>query len=110
MLATVEWAEYYQNARVFHIVEPSSDHYAILLTDQKHPPTQRGRTFHFEEVWTKYEKCKEVIQEAWINFSGIQSTVGWVEGLMECVAGLTRWNQTDFGYFPRKIQEKRKSL
>ena len=27
-----------------------------------------------------------------------------------CTAELTRWNRTDFGYFPRKIQEKRKVL
>ncbi|XP_030939895.1 uncharacterized protein LOC115964782 [Quercus lobata] len=90
VLASVEWAENYQNARVYHIVEPTSDHCAILLTDQQHPAIQRQKRFHFEEAWTKYEKCKEVIQEAWINYSSTQSTVGLVEGLTECAAGLSR--------------------
>ena len=110
VLASVEWAEHYQNARVYHIMEPTSDHCAILLTDQQHPPIQRQKRFHFEEAWTKYEKCKEVIQEAWINYSSTQSTVGLVEALTECAAGLSRWSRTDLGYYPRKIQEKRKSL
>ena len=39
VLATVDWIEHYQNSRMFHIVESTSDHYAIFLTDQQNPPT-----------------------------------------------------------------------
>ena len=34
VLATMDWIEHYQNSRVFHIVESTSDHYAIFLTNQ----------------------------------------------------------------------------
>ena len=35
--------------------------------------------------------------------------IGLVEGLKECAARLTRWSQIDVGYYPQKIQEKRKT-
>ena len=60
--------------------------------------------------WTKYEKCKEVIQDIWNIFSSIQSTIVLVEGLKICEDGLTRWSWIDVSYYPRKIQEKRKTL
>ena len=90
-------------------MESTLDHCAIFLTNQQNPPIHRKRRFHFEAAWTKYEKCKEVIQDMWTNFSSIQSTIGLVEGLKECAARLTRWSQIDVGYYPRKIQEKRKT-
>ena len=31
--------------------------------------------------WTKYEKCKEIIQDIWNIFSSRQSTIVLVEGL-----------------------------
>ena len=34
VLATMDWIEHYQNSRVFHIVESTSNHYAIFLTNQ----------------------------------------------------------------------------
>lgn len=61
VLATVDWIEHYQNSRMFHIVESTSNHCAIFLTDQQNPPIYRNKRFHFEAAWTKYEKCKEVI-------------------------------------------------
>ena len=76
-------------------MESTLDYCAIFLTNQQNPPIHRKSRFHFEAAWTKYEKCKEVIQDMWTNFSGIQSTIGLVEGLKECVAGLTRWSQTE---------------
>ena len=110
VLATIDWIEHYQNSKIFYIVELTSDHCAIFLTNQQNPPIYRKRRFHFEAAWTKYEKCKEVIQDMWTNFPGIQSTIGLVEGLKECAAGLTRWSQTNVGYHPQKLQEKRKTL
>ena len=46
----------------------------------------------------------------WKNHSGLHSSSGLVEGLNDCASGLVRWNCSDLGHIPRKIQEKRKSL
>ena len=43
-------------------------------------------------------------------FLSIQSTIVLVRGLKECEVGLTRWSWIDVSYYPRKIQEKRKTL
>ena len=79
VLAIVDWIKHYQNSRVFHIMESTSDHYVILLTDQQNPLIYRKRRFHFEATWTKYEKCKEVIQDMWTNFAGYNQLLGWLK-------------------------------
>ena len=46
----------------------------------------------------------------WKNHFGLQSSNGLVEGLKDCASRLARWNCSDLGHIPWKIQEKRKSL
>ena len=110
VLTTVDWMELYRTSRVFHIVGSTSDHCALLLIDQQASPNHGKRRFHFEAAWIRYEKCKEIIQEVWKNHSGMHSSSGLVEGLNDCASGLVRWNCSDLGHIPQKIQEKRKSL
>ena len=110
VLSTADWMELYRTSKVFHIVDSTSEHCALLLTDQQASPNRGKRQFHFEAAWIRYEKCKEIIQEVWKNHSGLHSSSGLVEGLNDCASGLARWNYSDLGHIPRKIQEKRKSL
>ena len=43
MLATADWMELYCTSKVFHIVESTSDHYALLLTDKQASPNRGKR-------------------------------------------------------------------
>lgn len=90
VLATIDWMELYHNSKVYHIVDSTSNHCALLLTDQQAPPNHGKRQFHFE--------------------AALQSSNGLVEGLKDCASRLARWKRSDLGHIPRKIQEKRKSL
>ena len=64
-LATPEWIDHYKNVKVHHLVESTSDHYALLLTNaaivQK---LSTKRRFQFKAMWTKRAKCKDIIQGA----------------------------------------------
>ena len=71
VLATIDWMELYRNSKVYHIVDSTSDHYALLLTDQQAPPNHGKRQFHFEVA--------------------LQSSNGLVEGLKDCASRLARW-------------------
>ena len=80
-LATSEWMEQFKEARVYHIVDSTSDHCALLVS---------------EETWSK-------------NMS-LNSPSDMALSLKQCVMELSRWNLYAFGKVPKKIQEKRRSL
>lgn len=79
-------------------MDSTFDQCAICLTDQQNPPIYKKRRFHFEIAWTKYEKCKEVIQDMWTNFSSILIRGVEINGLQKEINELldeeeTRWHQ-----------------
>lgn len=47
----------------------ASDHRPILADWKEEPPDQRRvqprRPRRFEEVWTKYDECKEIVEQVW---------------------------------------------
>lgn len=78
VFATVKWVNHYHNSKGFNFWSLCSlvDRPTSCLNLEK-------KWFHFEVAWTKYEKCREVIQEIWKNHSELQSSNGLVEGLNE---------------------------
>ena len=61
-------------------------------------------------MWTKKEKCKEIIRNAWKGGLHQGTPEGIATCLQNCVADLERWNKLVFGYVPKQIQSKRKAL
>ena len=66
-LATLDLVDHYKEVKVHHLVESTSDHCALLITDanvvQKYPNRRR---FLVEAMWTRSEEeCKDIIQEVW---------------------------------------------
>ena len=76
-LATPEWVDHYKNIKVYHLVESTSDHCALLISDdivvQKHPNRRR---FQFEAMWARREECKNIIQEVWDGSQELNSPSG----------------------------------
>ncbi|XP_030923509.1 uncharacterized protein LOC115950456 [Quercus lobata] len=110
-LATPEWIDHYKNVKVHHLVESTSDHCALLLTDTA--VTQElssKRRFHFEAMWTKRAECKDIIQGAWVDSQDLHSPSGIAARLRNCAKNLSKWNKTVFGQIPKKIKEKRETL
>ena len=49
-LATSKWMEQFKEARVYHIVDSTLDHCALLVSDSYHPQPPRKHCFHFEAM------------------------------------------------------------
>lgn len=61
-LATQNWIDNYREVRVHHIVDSTSDHFTLLISDSFAPQPPRKRQFHFEAMWTKKKKCRDIIE------------------------------------------------
>ena len=95
--------------RVHHLVESSSDHVALSISDSfalKKPQ----RRFQFEAMWTRREECRDIIKEAWTGSVKADNPCDIVAGLKRCADDLSKWNRTVFGHVPRQIQKKRNVL
>ncbi|XP_050248503.1 uncharacterized protein LOC126695723 [Quercus robur] len=110
LLATTDWKDHYKDTRVLHVVDSTSDHCALVLTNQRNIQGRGKRRFHFEATWVRHDKCKEIIQDAWKFHLGFQTASDFAEGLRVCAEGLTRWNNSDLRHDARMIKEKRKQL
>ena len=110
-LATPEWVDHYKNIKVYHLVESTSDHCALLISDdivvQKHPNRRR---FQFEAMWARREECKNIIQEVWDGSQELNSPSGIAARLSHCAENLSRWNKMEFRQIPKQIQKKREIL
>ncbi|XP_050249071.1 uncharacterized protein LOC126696357 [Quercus robur] len=108
--ATNDWINYFNGTRVLHLVESTSDHCALLIIDSMVVQPSRKRRFHFEEMWTKKEECREIIKNAWEGCLHWGTPKSISSGIQNCAADLARWNKSMFGYVLKQIQSKRKAL
>ena len=106
----LDWINYFNGTRVLHFIESTSDHCALLIADSIAVQPSRKRRFHFEEMWTKKEECKEIIKNAWEGCLHRGTPESISSGIQNCAADLARWNKSVFGYVPKQIQDKRKAL
>ena len=110
VFATSDWIDKFGEARVHHLVDSTSDHCALVLSDPKAPKLPRSHRFHFESMWIKREECKEVIKASWCSGSDLSTPNEIASALLTCAADLRAWSLTAFGQIPKVVQEKRKKL
>ena len=105
-LATPKWIEKFEGMRVYHLVDSTSDHCALLLTASPPQRSSYAKRFHFEALWTKNEACREVIESSW----GMEVDLSTLEGIMEnlklCASELSNWSSSVYDNIPKKIQSK----
>ena len=110
-MATQDWVDYFKDTKVHHVVDSTSDHCVLLISDnnvvQKHPFRRR---FQFEAMWAKREECKNIIQEVWEGCHESNSPNGIAARLSSCAEKLSSWNKRVFGLIPKKIQKKKETL
>lgn len=72
----MEWREVFPLWGVKHVLVAYSDHLAISMKQPVDSPDQcNQKVFRFEAMWTSFDKCKQVIDEAWngeSRFLGLQ--------------------------------------
>ncbi|XP_065623699.1 uncharacterized protein LOC136065014 [Quercus suber] len=109
-LATTDWSAQFPEARVHHLIDSTSDHCGLLISDTIMVRPHRKRRFHFEALWTRRDECKEIIKRVWEGCTDTSIPRGLSEGLNQCAAELSNWHQAEFGHIPKKIEKKRKTL
>ena len=110
-LATPDWVDHYKDIKVHYIVDSTSDHRVLLISDNtvahKHPIRHQ---FQFEAMWAKREECKNIIQEVWGGRHELNSPNGIAASLSHCAEKLSSWNKMVFGQIPKQIQKKKEIL
>ncbi|XP_019189996.1 PREDICTED: uncharacterized protein LOC109184450 [Ipomoea nil] len=86
-VATVEWAELFEEAIVRCLLTLSSDHCAIYVDVETMPRRAAVRTFKFESAWLLEERCAKVVDEAWRQSIGLH----FQERIQLCGQRLWRW-------------------
>ena len=65
-VANKGWLARFSEAQVHHISPAASDHCLLaLFLRKKAPPKALRKRFLFEAMWTRDDRCKEVIEGAW---------------------------------------------
>ena len=92
------------------MVDSTSDHCILAITDSP-PPTHKSKhRFHFEAMWVKREDCREVIETAWHSGTLSVTPEGVASNLQRCASVLASWNHNVVGNIPKKIATKRRAL
>ncbi|KAK7835123.1 hypothetical protein CFP56_023793 [Quercus suber] len=66
MVANKEWLNMFPEAKVVHISMAASDHCLLSLSLRMRALRRvTQKRFMFEEMWTKEEGCREVVERAW---------------------------------------------
>nr|XP_023875744.1 uncharacterized protein LOC111988195 [Quercus suber] len=108
--ANSDWLNVFPNCRVHHVVDSTSDHCILRITDSSTPAPSRKRRFHFEALWAKREDCYGIVEAAWIG-GGPSNTPGDIAANLQLVASeLSAWSKEVFGNIPKRIKEKREAL
>ena len=104
-MATPEWINIFPEAKIFHLTSSISNHSSLALRMVQKRRKKKGRkTFRFESMWLRDQRCEEVVQKAWKE-GKLTSTGSMLESCSEkCRTKL------EFGHVGRKVAEMQKWL
>ena len=110
MVATEEWMDLFPEVRVRHVAMSVSDHCMLMLTLKHKQPQRRGRKcFFFEAMWTREERCREIVEEAW-EPGWVEAECGIIDGIKRCQEQLQDWNWKEFGNINKVLKQKKERL
>ncbi|KAH9748716.1 reverse transcriptase domain-containing protein [Citrus sinensis] len=112
-LCNSSWGSCFQDKAAKNLISWSSDHNPILIEVIEKGEERRytKRSFprvHYEDMWSSYEKCKEIIMHEW------SKSCRWEEGnpaemlkkkLKESLAELKIWSKNEFEGRRRKLKQ-----
>lgn len=100
--------------KVFHLGHIASDHRPLLAEWKEEPPDgarlHRSRPRRFEEVWTKYEDCREIVKQVWSSNVGSTAII-ITDKTVECLHRLNQWSRRKYnGSIRGAISRKEKEI
>ena len=96
--------------KAHHLVDSTSDHSALLISNSTTQHQSRAKRFHFEAMWTKNAECKTIIESSWGVNIDLSTPEGIMSNLNDCAVELMRWSSNVFSQIPKNIKEKRNTL
>ena len=99
MVANEDWLRLFSEERVRHVAMSISDHCLLMLSLMCKQTKKQGRKhFFFEAMWTRDERCREIIKRAWevdrVDSAGdirgrikryqeqLKNGIGWSSGML----------------------------
>ena len=108
MVANEEWMRLFPEARVRHVAMSISDHCLLLLSLSRRQPKKQGKKrFFFEAMWTRDDRCREIIDGAW-NSGQVAVGDGIMGKLKRCQDQLLKWNWAEFGNVNKVLKQKKR--
>lgn len=109
VVANKGWLARFFKAQVHHISMAASDHCLLALFLRKKAPPKRKvrKRFLFEAMWTRDDRCKEVIEGAW---DPLRVEVDIQERVKNCQGQLQRWNHEVSGIVTKVPKLKQDQL
>ena len=108
--ANLDWSNKFSNCKVYHVVDSTSDHYMLRISNSIASAPRRNRRFHFEALWAKHDDCYDIVESAWNRGSLENTPEGIASNLSLCASALSSWSREVIGNIPKKIQEHRNLL
>ncbi|KAJ7972874.1 reverse transcriptase [Quillaja saponaria] len=103
--ASTDWRLLFPRAVLTHLFTIASDHNPILLKMEGEPSFQPC-PFKFEEIWTRDDRSKLVVENSWKNHTNGSHAFSLNHKLKRARAALKDWNRNEFG----KVQARIKTL
>nr|POE82897.1 hypothetical protein CFP56_14177 [Quercus suber] len=109
-VANEGWRALFPEAMVFHVSMPASDHCLLELSLKKrgHPKPTKKR-FFFESMWTRDDRCREVIETAWDPLRECPM-FQLQDRIKSCQIHLQEWNWATFGNVMKALKQKQSRL
>lgn len=110
MVANEEWRVLFLEAKVHHVSMFASDHYLLVLwLERKVRSRSLKRRFLFETIWSRDERCMQVVEEAWDPLR-VNPDFQIHDRLRNCQACLQRWNREVFENVNKVLKVRQECL
>ncbi|XP_043710063.1 uncharacterized protein LOC122658959 [Telopea speciosissima] len=108
-LANLAWRMKFENAITFVRPTIGSDHNPLLV-DTNGGKSSGSRPFHFEAMWIRHPRCKQVISSSWTLSPSNPNDHFWIQKTGNCREALRKWNYEDFDHVQARIKELKQHL
>ena len=111
-VANNTWRGAFADAKVEHLVAPSSDHLAILLkcVHEEPPPAMGRRCRQYKVMWERDPSLPEVIMDTWRELGSLLHLGEVADGLKSMMKRLQDWSRKKFGNVIKEINKSRSRL
>ncbi|XP_050258890.1 uncharacterized protein LOC126703871 [Quercus robur] len=110
IVANEAWLNMFPEAKVVHRSMAASDHCLLSLSIRMRETRKVARKrFMFEEMWTREEGCREVIERAWDPLD-CNPELSIQKRLKCCQFQLQNWNCRVFGNVNKSLKQKQSRL